>query len=239
MDYGRGSAYYRTVAFFIEIKRCKTCNLLCLVKPELNRGFLDAEDPGLCIEEHVTPLRNCSLHISYVSTILNMMLCFSGICIARSLQIPREIKPETFENIFKELIKLEKAKVVVLFVNEDNCKRLINASRAMGQHDSFYFLASDSWGAKVVPVQGQEWAADGTVTILPQRKRLIGKCNQNFKLLFKGIRNFTVVHSTCNKIKVQLNNNIFEGSIYVLRAISERKSENVLLLSQAVSSHGL
>ena len=97
------------------------------------------------------------------------------ICIARSLKIPREIKPDTFENIISELTRLEKVKIVVLFVNEDNCKRLINASIALAQWKRFYFLASDSWGAKAVPVQGQEEAAEGTVTILPQKKRLDGE----------------------------------------------------------------
>ena len=41
-------------------------------------------------------------------------------------------------------------------------------------HD-FYWLASDSWGAKIHPVEGQEEAAEGAVTILPQRKILAGE----------------------------------------------------------------
>jgi len=89
-----------------------------------------------------------------------------------------------------------KAKLVVMFVNEDNCRQLINATivneltdlfywlasdaifRQLGvtihtvlqSGDTLYWLASDSWGAKRVPVDKQEWAAEGTVTILPTRQ---------------------------------------------------------------------
>ena len=61
-------------------------------------------------------------------------------------------------------------KVVVMFVNEDNCRQLINATIVNHKTDVFYWLASDSWGAKRVPVDKQEWAAEGTVTIMPQRQ---------------------------------------------------------------------
>jgi len=64
--------------------------------------------------------------------------------------------------------------VVVMFVNEDNCRQLINATIANHLTDAFYFVASDSWGAKRVPVDKQEWAAEGTVTILPQRQVVRG-----------------------------------------------------------------
>ena len=44
----------------------------------------------------------------------------------------------------------------------------------MGLTEHFYWLASDSWGAKSTPVEHQEWAAEGAVTILPQRTILKG-----------------------------------------------------------------
>ena len=81
---------------------------------------------------------------------------------------------DTFEKIIRDLLTYNKAKIVVLFVNEDNCKRVINATISLGHVDAFYWLGSDSWGAKVVPVQRQEWAAEGAVTILPQKKLLQG-----------------------------------------------------------------
>lgn len=107
---------------------------------------------------------------------VSMMRCFfSGICISKSLKIPREATTEFFTKILGELLETAKARVVVMFVNEDNSRRLINASNALHLTDSFYWLASDSWGAKTVVVKEQESAAVGTVTILPERKVLTGK----------------------------------------------------------------
>jgi hypothetical protein len=61
-----------------------------------------------------------------------------------------------------------------MFVNEDNCRQLVNASITLQLTDTFYWLASDSWGAKTVPIDKQEQAAEGTVTILPQREVIHG-----------------------------------------------------------------
>lgn len=105
-----------------------------------------------------------------------MMRCFfPGICISKSLKIPREATTEFFTKILSELLETAKARVVVMFVNEDNSRRLINASISLQLTDSFYWLASDSWGAKTVVVKEQEWAAVGTVTILPERTVLKGE----------------------------------------------------------------
>jgi len=94
--------------------------------------------------------------------------------VSKSVKIPREIRPDTFSKILQELKDNSKAKVIVMFVNEDNCRLLINTTVLMQMTDSFYWLASDSWGAKSVPVDKQEWAAEGTVTILPQRQIVQG-----------------------------------------------------------------
>jgi len=107
----------------------------------------------------------------------------AGICIDKSVKIPRQKNADTFDKVLADLSKSEddresgsnvKAKVVVLFVNEDNCRQLINATIVNHMTDVFYWLASDSWGAKRVPVDKQEWAAEGTVTILPQRQVVRG-----------------------------------------------------------------
>ena len=97
-----------------------------------------------------------------------------GICIARSLKIPRDITAETFDDILEELEYNSKAKVVVMFVNEDNCRSLLAAALRNNVTD-FYWLASDSWGKKVHPVKEQETAAEGAVTILPKRKVIKGR----------------------------------------------------------------
>ena len=53
-------------------------------------------------------------------------------------------------------------------------RRVLETARLMGLTEHFYWLASDSWGAKLAPVEHQEWAAEGAVTILPQRTVLKG-----------------------------------------------------------------
>jgi len=108
----------------------------------------------------------------------------AGICISKSLKIPRDVRIDTFNRLLHELREPDnKAKVVVMFVNEDNCRQLVNATIALHLTDAFYWLASDSWGAKTVPVDKQERAAEGTVTILPQREVIHGMCNAYFFMM--------------------------------------------------------
>ena len=62
-----------------------------------------------------------------------------------------------------------------MFVNEDNAKHLLEAMMKANKTSEFWFLASDSWGAKIHPVFGQEQAAEGAVTLLPKRSDITGK----------------------------------------------------------------
>lgn len=106
---------------------------------------------------------------------------------AKSLKIPREVKPDTFNKIIEQLLQNKKAKVVVLFVNEDNCRSLVNASIYLRATRSIHWLASDSWGSKAVPVNHQEWAAEGTITILPTRNVLKGECYVLFDAMYSSV----------------------------------------------------
>ena len=78
-----------------------------------------------------------------------------GICIAESAKISRNAKPLDFLKIIEQLSSKANARVVVLFVDEDNCRRLLSASRDMGKAGYFLWLGSDSWGKKIYPVRGQ------------------------------------------------------------------------------------
>lgn len=97
-----------------------------------------------------------------------------GICIAESVKIFRNSKPSDFPKIIETLSSKPHARVVIAFVDEDNCRRLLNASRMMGKEGHFLWLGSDSWGKKIHPVRGQEEAAGGAITILPKRVPLKG-----------------------------------------------------------------
>ncbi|CAG2112186.1 unnamed protein product, partial [Medioppia subpectinata] len=98
----------------------------------------------------------------------------ADICIAESAKILRNAKHSDFLRIIEQLSSKANARVVVMFVDEDNCRRLLSASREMGKAGYFLWLGSDSWGRKIHPVKGQEESAGGAITILPKRKPLIG-----------------------------------------------------------------
>lgn len=99
---------------------------------------------------------------------------FTDICIAQSLSISRDSTDEDFDDIVVKLTGNDQAKAVVMFVNEDNSKRLLQALMRSNHSETLWFLASDSWGAKVHPVFGQEVAAVDAVTILPKRRVIKG-----------------------------------------------------------------
>ncbi len=55
------------------------------------------------------------------------------------------------------------------------CRKLLSATVRRGKTGFFYWIGSDSWGAKIHPVRHQEWAAEGAITILPKRSSLEGE----------------------------------------------------------------
>ena len=54
-------------------------------------------------------------------------------------------------------------------------RKLLSATVRRGKTGYFYWIGSDSWGAKIHPVRHQEWAAEGAITILPKRSSLVGE----------------------------------------------------------------
>uniref|UniRef100_T1K821 G-protein coupled receptors family 3 profile domain-containing protein n=1 Tax=Tetranychus urticae TaxID=32264 RepID=T1K821_TETUR len=108
------------------------------------------------------------------------------ICIAEGVKITRNAKPEDFIRIINKLYSKSNARGVVLFVDEDNCRKLLNASQVTGKVGHFAWLGSDSWGRKLYPVRGQEDSAVGAITILPKRNSLPG-----FDEYFKSLKPLT------------------------------------------------
>lgn len=91
------------------------------------------------------------------------------------MTILRDDTDSRIEQLVLELLKNERAKVVVMFANEDNAKRVLKALLKINTTSELTFLASDSWGAKIHPVKGQETAAEGAVTLLPKRRSIKGE----------------------------------------------------------------
>lgn len=99
-----------------------------------------------------------------------------GICVAISEKILRNSKEEDFDRIIERLYSKKQARAVVMFVDEDNVRKLLRASIRSNKTGHFYWIASDSWGAKSYPVRDQEFAAVNTISILPHRKESVGEC---------------------------------------------------------------
>ncbi|RWS00331.1 metabotropic glutamate receptor 7-like protein [Dinothrombium tinctorium] len=98
-----------------------------------------------------------------------------GICISESAKISRNSKAEDFTQIVEQLMSKPNARAIVLFVDEDNCRKLLTAVFRLQKMGHFLWLGSDSWGRKLYPVRGQEETALGAITILPKRNSLKGK----------------------------------------------------------------
>ncbi|XP_041113544.1 glutamate receptor, metabotropic 8b [Polyodon spathula] len=97
-----------------------------------------------------------------------------GVCIAQSLKIPREPKPGEFDKIIQRLLETTNARAVIMFANEDDIRRVLEAAKRMNQTGHFLWVGSDSWGSKIAPVVQQEEVAEGAVTILPRRASIYG-----------------------------------------------------------------
>uniref|UniRef100_A0A673Z9T6 Glutamate metabotropic receptor 4 n=1 Tax=Salmo trutta TaxID=8032 RepID=A0A673Z9T6_SALTR len=97
-----------------------------------------------------------------------------GVCISQSVKIPRELKPGEFDKVIRRLRENPNARVVIIFANEDDIRRLLQAAKKANQTGHFIWVGSDSWGSKISPVLHQEEMAEGAVTILPKRQSIRG-----------------------------------------------------------------
>uniref|UniRef100_A0A667WKD6 Glutamate metabotropic receptor 4 n=1 Tax=Myripristis murdjan TaxID=586833 RepID=A0A667WKD6_9TELE len=95
-----------------------------------------------------------------------------GVCISQSVKIPREPKQGEFDKVIRRLRENPNARVVILFANEDDIRRLLHAAKKANQTGHFIWVGSDSWGSKISPVLHQEEMAEGAVTILPKRQSI-------------------------------------------------------------------
>ncbi|XP_070164040.1 metabotropic glutamate receptor 8 isoform X2 [Polyergus mexicanus] len=95
-----------------------------------------------------------------------------NICVAVSEKILRNSRTEDFDRIIERLSSKHNARGVIIFVDEDNIRKLLQATVRANRTGHFMWVGSDSWGAKVHPVRDQEFAAEGAITILPYRNAL-------------------------------------------------------------------
>ncbi|TRY92232.1 hypothetical protein DNTS_000537, partial [Danionella cerebrum] len=105
---------------------------------------------------------------------LSLFLSAGGVCIAQSLKIPREPRSWEFEKIIRRLMETPNARAVIIFANEDDIRRVLDAAMRSNQTGHFLWVGSDSWGSKISPVLKQERVAEGAITILPKRVTIDG-----------------------------------------------------------------
>ncbi|XP_008586980.1 PREDICTED: metabotropic glutamate receptor 6, partial [Galeopterus variegatus] len=97
-----------------------------------------------------------------------------GVCIAQSIKIPREPKPGEFNKVIKRLMETPNARGIIIFANEDDIRRVLEAARQANLTGHFLWVGSDSWGAKTSPILSLEDVAVGAITILPKRASIDG-----------------------------------------------------------------
>ncbi|KIH60262.1 ligand-binding protein, receptor family [Ancylostoma duodenale] len=97
-----------------------------------------------------------------------------GICIDGDVhKISRRWTDKNFRDLLIRMHRTRKARGVVMFVDEDNLKRLLHTldklikegHKELERH--FWFVASDSWGIKQSVVLGLEHLLAGAITIAP------------------------------------------------------------------------
>lgn len=74
-------------------------------------------------------------------------------------------------------------------------RKLLSATVRRGKTGYFYWIGSDSWGAKIHPVRHQEWAAEGAITILPKRSSLEGERGSESSSIAIALRKGAVLNS--------------------------------------------
>ncbi|KAI6187146.1 Metabotropic glutamate receptor 6 [Aphelenchoides besseyi] len=105
-----------------------------------------------------------------------------GICLDGDIhKISRRWTDEQFEELLIRMRHSNKARGVVMFVDEDNLRRLLTNLKRMvdsGGHaemkNYFWFVASDSWGMKTAVIKGFEDIVQGAITVAPQMRHVEG-----------------------------------------------------------------
>ncbi|EJW87629.1 hypothetical protein WUBG_01459, partial [Wuchereria bancrofti] len=112
-----------------------------------------------------------------------------GICIDGDVhKINRRWTDIQFKELFFKMKYTKKARGVVIFVDEDQLRRMLSSLDDIRHEDStfdnyFWWIASDSWGIKQSVITGYEAMISGAVTISPDLKVV-----PDFDRYFKNLR---------------------------------------------------
>ncbi|GFR04976.1 metabotropic glutamate receptor 7 [Trichonephila clavata] len=106
------------------------------------------------------------------------------ICFATIEILPRDPVQEHYDSLVHRLDFYDKARVVIVFLNEDKISELLDAcERCNLPKNRFIWIGSDGWGAKERIVANREQFVEGTITILPKRYPIQADFDDYFKSL--------------------------------------------------------
>ncbi|XP_053377191.1 metabotropic glutamate receptor 3-like isoform X2 [Mercenaria mercenaria] len=91
-----------------------------------------------------------------------------NICLAETLKISSNPTHEEYSQIIDKLLKKTNAKVVILFLREEDAKGVLDAASHKNISGKFTWIAADGWGTQQSPVKHNELAAEGALTIILQ-----------------------------------------------------------------------
>ncbi len=88
-----------------------------------------------------------------------------NICLAVQQKIEQSATEEDLDEIINELLEKRSARVVILFLRVEDAKALLSAAKRQGVTNHFIWLASDGWGKQDIPVNNNQLAAEGALTL--------------------------------------------------------------------------
>ena len=91
-----------------------------------------------------------------------------NICLAARVKIDANADRNEFDEAIDKLNKKHNARVVILFLREEDAKGLLDAATRNNVTGKFIWVAADGWGTQAGPVENNELAAEGALTIILQ-----------------------------------------------------------------------
>lgn len=91
-----------------------------------------------------------------------------NICLAETLKVSSNPTPAEYDDIIETLMQKNNARVVILFLREEDAKGILDAASNRNISGRFVWIAADGWGTQQSPIKGNEKAAEGALTIVLQ-----------------------------------------------------------------------
>lgn len=91
-----------------------------------------------------------------------------NICLAETLKVSSNPTAVEYDSIIEKLMHKGNARVVILFLREEDAKGILDAASGRNISGRFVWIAADGWGTQQSPIKGNEKAAEGALTIVLQ-----------------------------------------------------------------------